>query len=64
MDDAERYALTVTRDGRPTVRGWWGNRQTAERKFSAWVGQHDGAQVVLIDQADGGRVLRAWPDKP
>ncbi len=65
MEDAERYALTVVRDGRPIVRGWWGSLATAERKYRGWVGQHGGpgTRITLVDQADG-RVIHSWPDEP
>lgn len=64
--NTERYQVTVFRDGRPAVRGWWGNRETAGRKFSSWIGAHAraGARIVVTDEADGGRVIHSWPDEP
>lgn len=43
--------------------GWWGVLATAERKFSATVGMYgvDGTEIVLVDLADGERVLTSWP---
>ncbi len=47
------------------MRGWWPDRATAERKFKSWIGERgsvDGARITLTDEADGGRLLKAWPD--
>lgn len=63
MPDLPRYHLTLTIDGRPTMHGWWGKRETADRKFLSWIGDYgntDRARIVLTDQADG-RELTAWP---
>jgi len=59
---SERYQVTVYRDGRPVVRGWWGSLATAERKYAGWIGQHEGARVVLTDELEG-RVIHRWPDE-
>ncbi|MFF1301076.1 hypothetical protein [Streptomyces sp. NPDC058296] len=62
----DRYHLTLTIEGRPVMRGWWSELKTAERKFAAWVGERGGVagtRITLTDEADGGRVLKAWPDE-
>lgn len=48
------------------MHGWWPDLATAQRKFTRWIGERgsrDGACITLTDEADGGRVLQAWPDK-
>ena len=62
MDDAGRYRLTLTTDGRPTAHGWWDSRATAESKFASWIGTHgrDGAHIVLVDTATGD-LVKSWP---
>jgi hypothetical protein len=47
------------------MHGWWPDLATAERKYTRWIGERggvDGARVTLTDEADGGRVLKSWPD--
>ncbi|MFE2486093.1 hypothetical protein ACFXGR_22885 [Streptomyces mirabilis] len=64
MDD-QRYHLALSTGDRPVMHGWWGERATAERKFTRWIGEHgsvDGAQVVLVDEEEA-RVLKTWPDE-
>ncbi|MET8537369.1 hypothetical protein ABZV67_37690 [Streptomyces sp. NPDC005065] len=49
---------------RPVMRGWWPDLATAERKYTRWIGERggrDGARTTLTDEAEGGRVLKAWP---
>lgn len=61
--DPQRYHLLLAIDGRPTMHGWWGNRATADRKFSSWIGDYgstDGARITLTDETDGQQ-LAAWP---
>ncbi|MFJ1653504.1 hypothetical protein ACIOC2_19365 [Streptomyces sp. NPDC088337] len=63
---AERYHVTLTADGRPAMRGWWGTEATARRKFTSWVGEYGslpGARVTLTDEATGA-TLTTWPDEP
>ncbi|WP_392667798.1 hypothetical protein [Streptomyces sp. LN785] len=53
-------------DAGPDPDGWWPRLATAERKFSAWIGWRggvNGAHITLTDEADGGRVLKVWPDE-
>ncbi|MEU8829303.1 hypothetical protein [Streptomyces sp900116325] len=64
--DNQRYHLTLTTDGKPVMHGWWADLSTAERKYKAWIGERGsrkGARITLTDEADGGRVLKAWPDE-
>lgn len=59
-----RYHLTLTRDGRPAMHGWWGSEAVAQAKFTEWVGDwgRQGATVTLVDE-DTGTVLTTWPDE-
>jgi hypothetical protein len=62
----DRYHLTLTTGGRPVMHGWWADLATAERKYTRWIGERgsrEGARITLTDEADGGRVLKAWPDE-
>ena len=64
--DNLRFRLTLSTDGKPVMHGWWPDLKTAERKFAAWVGERGsrkGARITLTDEADGGRLLKAWPDE-
>lgn len=48
------------------MRGWWADQATSERKYLRWIGERggrEGARITLIDEADGGRVLKTWPDQ-
>jgi hypothetical protein len=58
MDD-QRYHLTLSTGARPVMHGWWGDRATAERKFTRWIG---GARITLVDEQEQ-RVLASWPDE-
>ena len=60
----ERFHLALSSAGRPVMHGWWADRATADRKFSAWKEEHgsvDGARVVLVDEGTG-TVLTTWPE--
>ncbi|MFJ9038030.1 hypothetical protein ACIRF8_15725 [Streptomyces sp. NPDC102406] len=61
-EQAGRYRVTLTLDGRPTMDGWWNLYATAAEKFTAWVGEQgrNGARVELVD-TETGDVLKAWP---
>jgi hypothetical protein len=62
----DRYRLTLSTEGQPVMHGWWSDLEIAEKKFDAWVrerGSRVGARITLIDEADGGRLLKAWPDE-
>ncbi|UOB09100.1 hypothetical protein MQE23_08545 [Streptomyces sp. HP-A2021] len=61
----ERYHLTLSRDGRPAMHGWWGRETVARDRFRDWVGDwgRSGARITLVDE-DTGTVLTAWPDEP
>ncbi|MFE7398870.1 hypothetical protein [Streptomyces sp. NPDC057557] len=62
----DRYHLTLTADGRPVMHGWWADLATAERKYTRWIGERgsrEGARITLTDEADGGQLLKAWPDE-
>lgn len=64
MDD-QRFHLTLLAGDEPVMHGWWGERATADRKFTRWIGEHgsvDGARVVLVDEAEQ-LVLASWPDE-
>ncbi|MGW5582804.1 hypothetical protein [Streptomyces sp. NPDC003857] len=62
MDDAGRYRLTLTLDGREVLQGWWTREANARRKFSSVVGQYGrpGAHVSLVD-TETGETLTSWP---
>ncbi|MFE7237161.1 hypothetical protein [Streptomyces sp. NPDC057580] len=58
------FHLNLSIGARPVMDGWWPDLKIAEKKFAAWVrerGGVDGARITLTDEADGGRVLKAWP---
>lgn len=62
----DRYCLTLTIEGQTIMRGWWSGLPTAERKYLRWIGEQgsvSGTRIALADEADGGRVLKAWPDE-
>nr|WTB35095.1 hypothetical protein OG781_41630 [Streptomyces sp. NBC_00830] len=62
----DRYHLMLSIGARPVMRGWWADQATAERKYLRWIGERggrEGTRITLIDEADGGRVLKAWPDQ-
>ncbi|MET7495116.1 hypothetical protein [Streptomyces sp900116325] len=62
----DRYHLTLTIGARTVMRGSWSDQATAERKYKRWIGERggvDGARITLTDEADGGRVLKSWPDE-
>jgi hypothetical protein len=64
MDDAGRYHLTLTLDGRPAMHGWWDVEATARRQFSSWVGERGempGVRITLVDELDGTE-LTTWPE--
>jgi hypothetical protein len=64
--DLQRFHVTLSHGGRPIMQGWWADLATAERKFAAWVGERGGrddARITLTDEADGGRLLKSWPDE-
>lgn len=61
-----RYRLTLAIHGQTIMRGWWKALPTAERKYLRWIGERgsiDGTRITLTDEADDGRVLKAWPDE-
>jgi hypothetical protein len=63
VTNTERYHLTLTTAGRPVMHGWWAALATAERKYTAWIGEHgsvDGARIVLVDEGTG-ETLAEWP---
>ncbi|MGW9137191.1 hypothetical protein [Streptomyces sp. NPDC055681] len=60
-----RFRLTVSTGDRPVMHGWWADLPTAEKKYTRWIGERGsrpGARITLTDEADGGRVLKSWPD--
>lgn len=61
-DPAGRYRLTMQFGDRPPVTGWWQLLATAERKWTAWVGEQgrDGVRIVLVDTGTGEE-LKSWP---
>jgi hypothetical protein len=64
VDHPERYHLTLTRDGRPAMHGWWGNEAVARGKFTEWVGEwgRPGAHITLVDE-EAGETLTTWPEE-
>ena len=60
----ERYHLTLTAAGRPTMQGWWGSEVVARRKFTGWVGDWGvpGARVTLVNEQTG-ETLTTWPEE-
>lgn len=60
--NAQRYHLTLSRDGTPAVHGWWGREETARRKLTAWIGDwgKPGVGITLVDE-ETGTVLTEWP---
>lgn len=61
MSDADRFHLTLSAAGRPTMHGWWADEATARTKFTRWVGwEVAGARVVLVDETTG-ETLAEWP---
>ncbi|MFJ4925239.1 hypothetical protein [Streptomyces sp. NPDC088736] len=65
MDDAGRYHLLLSVDGRPAMHGWWDRRATADRQFSSWVGERGSMPGVCIELVDTavGETLTEWPEK-
>lgn len=64
MTSPGRYHLLLTTGGRPMEHGWWGNEDTARRKFARAVGLYGSrpdARVTLTDEETGDQ-LAAWPD--
>jgi hypothetical protein len=59
-----RFHLTLARDGRPAMHGWWGSEAVARAKFTEWVGDwgRPGATVTLVDE-ETGETLTTWPDE-
>jgi hypothetical protein len=59
-----RYHLTLTRDGRPAMHGWWGSEVVARAKVTEWIGSwgQPGARVTLVDE-ETGATLTTWPDE-
>ncbi|WP_326607777.1 hypothetical protein OG930_40685 [Streptomyces sp. NBC_01799] len=61
----DRYHLTLSIGARTIMRGWWSDEAAAERKYTRWIGERggvDGTRIALTDEADGGRVLKSWPE--
>jgi hypothetical protein len=60
----ERYHLTLTSAGRPSMHGWWGSEAVARDKFTTWVGDwgRPGARITLVDE-EAGTVLTTWTDE-
>jgi hypothetical protein len=40
------------------MHGWWADRNTADRKFTAWIGEHGN-----VDE-ETGETLTTWPKEP
>ncbi|WP_392750276.1 hypothetical protein [Streptomyces sp. LN590] len=62
----DRYRVTLSIGARIIMRGWWSDEAAAEGNYTRWIGERggvDGARITLTDEADGGRVLKAWPDQ-
>jgi hypothetical protein len=59
-----RFHLTLTRDGRPAMRGWWGSEAVAQAKLKEWVRDWGGpgVRITLADE-DTGATLTTWPDE-
>lgn len=64
VNDPDRYRVTLTTSGKPTLIGWWGSLATATTKYSAVIGKHGrpGSTVELAERrGDSYRVLKTWP---
>ena len=64
VTDQGRYHLTLFAADASVMHGWWSARETADRKFTRWIGEHGavvGARVVLVDEVED-QVLASWPD--
>ncbi len=58
--------MTLSIGARIIMRGWGSDEAAAEGNYTRWIGERggvDGARITLTDEADGGRVLKAWPDQ-
>jgi hypothetical protein len=62
-DEPGRYRLALTLDGRRALDGWWGDEETARKKFKDTIGDYgrDGATVALVD-TETGETLDSWPE--
>lgn len=58
----DRFHVTLTSVGRPTMHGWWAVESTARGKVTEWIGlsKGPGARVTLVDE-ETGAVLTTWP---
>ncbi|KOU62022.1 hypothetical protein ADK57_25585 [Streptomyces sp. MMG1533] len=58
----DRFHVTLTSVGRPTMHGWWDSESTARGKVTEWIGlsKGPGARVTLVDE-ETGTVLTTWP---
>jgi hypothetical protein len=58
----DRYHLTLTVAGRPTMHGWWTEETTARAQFPGWVGTWGvpSARITLVDEGTG-ELLMEWP---
>lgn len=63
VDHPERFHLTLTSAGLPSMQGWWASEATAREQFKVWVGNwgRPGARITLVDE-ETGTVLTEWPD--
>lgn len=65
MNDRERFHLTLTTAGRPTMHGWWGSESTARGKFRDWIDSYSSlpdARVTLVDE-EAGETLAVWQEE-
>jgi hypothetical protein len=61
----DRYHLTLTANGRPSMHGWWAEEKTARNKFTEWKDSRGrpGVRITLVDELVQ-RELASWPDDP
>jgi len=61
----ERFHLTLTIGGRPTLHGWWGDEGIARQQFTGLVGRYGkpGTHITLTDE-ETGETLTEWPEEP
>jgi hypothetical protein len=61
----DRFHVTLTLAGRPTLHGWWGSEPIARAQFLALVGRYGqpGSRITLVDE-ETGEMLTEWPEEP
>ncbi|MDP5309387.1 hypothetical protein [Streptomyces poriferorum] len=52
--------MTLTIKAQTIARAWWPDVDTADQKLTSWIRERGG--ITVTDEADHGKVLRAFPD--